>query len=157
MDSVAVTVNAPAEKVYDLLADIAQMGRWSPECTGGRWVGGASEAIPGARFKGSNRHGVMRWTTNCEVIRAERGKAFEWQVKESGMRWGDRFEAQPDGTTVVTEYRERTREAPLPIRLFLKTGALGRDREGLMIEGMRQTLQRLKAAAEGVTSLDDRD
>ena len=106
MDEVSVTVNAPAEKVYDLLADIAQMGRWSPECTGGRWVGGATEAAVGARFKGSNRHGLMRWTTNCEVTKAERGKAFEWQVKESGMRWGYRFEPDGDGGTVVTEYRE---------------------------------------------------
>jgi uncharacterized protein YndB with AHSA1/START domain len=148
MDTVSVTINAPAENVYDLLADIAQMGRWSPECTGGRWVGDATEPAVGARFKGSNRHGLMRWTTNCSVTKAERGKAFEWEVKESGMRWGFRFEPAPGGGTVVTEYRDRAKEAPLPIRLFLRTGALGRDREGLMVDGMRQTLERLKAAAE---------
>ena len=40
MDTVAVKINAPAEKVYDLITDVTQMGRWSPECTGGKWTGG---------------------------------------------------------------------------------------------------------------------
>jgi uncharacterized protein YndB with AHSA1/START domain len=148
MDEVAVTIDAPPERIYDLLADIAQMGRWSPECTGGRWTGTETEAAVGSRFKGSNRHGMMRWTTNCEVTKAERGKAFEWQVRESGMRWGYRFEAQPDGGTLVTEYREQTKPTPIYIKAVQRSGLLGRNRDQLLVDGMRQTLERLKAAAE---------
>lgn len=141
-------IDAPADRIYDLLSDVTQMGRWSPECTGGRWLSGASGPAVGARFKGSNKHGPMRWTTECEVTKADRPSAFEWQVTQSGMRWGYRF--APDGEgTLVTEYREKTQETPFYVRLVQRSGILGRDREGLMVEGMKATLERVKAAAEG--------
>jgi uncharacterized protein YndB with AHSA1/START domain len=148
MDEVALRINAPAETVYDLVADVTQMGRWSPECTGGRWIDGASGPAVGARFKGSNRKGMIRWTRTCEVTKAERGRAFEWVVRDSGVRWEYRFE--PDGdTTTVTEYREITRQLPLRVRIILATGLLGRDRDAAIVEGMKATLDRLKDAAEG--------
>lgn len=133
--------------VYDLVADVTQMGRWSPECTGGRWLDGASGPEVGARFKGTNRHGPVRWSTACTVTKAEPGRVFEWQVKESGTRWGYRFE-QDGPEAVVTEYREKIGVPPLPIRLVQRSGLIGRDRERLLVDGMRQTLERLKAAAE---------
>lgn len=148
MDEVSVSVSAPAGTLYDLVADVTRMGRWSPECTGGRWVDGAAGPAVGARFKGSNRHGLLRWSTRCTITKADPGRAFEWEVRESGMRWGYRFEAQPDGGTTVTEYREQLRRPPPHIRLVQRSGLIGRDREQLMLEGMRQTLDRLKAAAE---------
>lgn len=140
-------IAAPPEQLYDLITDVANMGRWSPECTGGKWLDGASGPAVGARFKGSNRHGPVRWSTHCEVTKAERGRAFEWQVRESGMRWGYRFE--PDGdATVVTEYREKTRETPFYVKAVQRSGLIGRDRDRLMVDGMRDTLTRLKEAAE---------
>ena len=147
MDEVAVKINAPAEKVYDLITDVTQMGRWSPECTGGKWTGGATGPAVGATFKGSNRHGLARWTTHCTVTKADPGKAFEWEVKESGMRWGYRFEPDGGGTR-VTEYREQRAETPFYIKLVQKSGLIGRNREKLLVDGMRQTLERVKEAAE---------
>jgi uncharacterized protein YndB with AHSA1/START domain len=147
VDEVAATISAPAEKVYDLITDVTQMGRWSPECTGGRWTGDSTGPAVGATFKGSNRRGLMRWTTHCEVTKADPGTAFEWQVKESGMKWGYRFEPEPGGT-LVTEYREQTRDTPLYIKLVQRSGLLGRDRDKLLVDGMRQTLERVKEAAE---------
>jgi uncharacterized protein YndB with AHSA1/START domain len=147
MDEVSMHIDAPADRIYDLVADITQMGRWSPECTGGRWVGDATGAAVGARFKGSNKHGPMRWSTACEVTKADRPRAFEWQVTQSGMRWGYRFEPEGDGT-LVTEYREKTQDTPLYVRLVQRSGVIGRDREALMIKGMKATLERVKAAAE---------
>ena len=141
-------IDAPAERIYDLVTDITQMGRWSPECTGGRWLGDAAGPAIGARFKGSNKHGLARWSTECTVTKADRPTAFEWQVKQSGMRWGYRFEPSGSGT-VVTEYREQTKETPVYVKAVQRSGILGRDREKLMVEGMRATLERVKAAAEG--------
>jgi uncharacterized protein YndB with AHSA1/START domain len=140
-------IAAEPEKLYGLITDVSMMGRWSPECTGGRWLDGATGPAVGARFKGTNKRGLFRWSTTSEVTKAETGKAFEWQV-DHGMRWGYTFEADDNGGTVVTEYRERTKAPPLLIRLFVKTGALGRNREQSMVDGMRTTLERLKAAAE---------
>lgn len=148
MDEVSLRIDAPPDELYGLVTDVTQMGRWSPECTGGRWLDGASAPAVGARFKGSNRHGPVRWSTRCEVTRLEPGRAFEWQVAESGMRWGYRFEPDGDGT-VVTEYREKTKATPWYVRAVQRSGLIGRDREALMVDGMRQTLERLKEAAEG--------
>jgi len=148
VDEVSLRIAAPPERLYDLVADVTQMGRWSPECTGGKWLAGATGPAVGARFRGANRHGLMRWWTQCEVTKADRGRAFEWQVKESGMRWGYRFE--PDGdATIVTEYREQTRDTPAAVKLVQRSGLIGRDRERLMVDGMRRTLERLQEAAEG--------
>jgi uncharacterized protein YndB with AHSA1/START domain len=148
MDEASLHIDAPADRIYDLVTDITQMGRWSPECTGGRWLGGASVPAVGARFKGSNKRGLMRWSTECEVTKADRPTNFEWQVTQSGMRWGYRFEPDGDGT-LVTEYREKTQETPLYVKAVQRSGLIGRDRERLMVEGMRATLERVKAAAEG--------
>ena len=147
VDEVSMRIAAEPEKLYGLIADVSMMGRWSPECTGGRWLDGATGPAVGARFRGTNKRGLLRWSTTCEVTKAIPGKAFEWQVNH-GMRWGYTFEPDDSGGTVVTEYRERTKKPPLLIRLFVKTGALGRNREQSMVDGMRTTLERLKAAAE---------
>lgn len=149
MDEVSLRIEAPAEQIYDLVTDITQMGRWSPECTGGTWLAGASGPATGARFKGSNKHGLMRWSTECTVTAADRPSAFEWQVKQSGMKWGYRFEPTSDGAgTVVTEYREQTQPTPFYVKLVQRSGIIGRNREQLLVDGMRATLDRVKAAAE---------
>ena len=91
----------------------------------------------------------MRWTTHCTITKADRGKAFEFEVFESGMRWGYRFEPEGDGT-LVTEYREEIRKPPPGVKLVQQSGILGKDREGLMVDGMQATLEKVKAAAESV-------
>ena len=48
------------------------MGRWSPECTGGKWLDGAAGPAEGARFKGSNKHGPLRCSTKCTIPKADR-------------------------------------------------------------------------------------
>jgi uncharacterized protein YndB with AHSA1/START domain len=148
MDEVTVHVEAPPERLWSLVTDVTQTGRWSPECTGCAWEDGADRAVVGARFKGHNRHGPVRWTTHCEVVAADAPTHFAFQVKESGMRWGYRFEPDGAGGTNLTEYRDKTRQIPLPVRLVQKSGILGRNREDLMVEGMRDTLERVKSAAE---------
>ena len=151
MDEVSIPIAAEPERLYDLITDVTQMGRWSPECTGGTWLGGATAPAPGARFRGANKHGLMRWWTHCEVTKADRPAAFEFTVRESGMRWGYRFEPSSDdpGATLVTEYRDHTRGVPAVVKAFQRSGIIGRNREALLVDGMHDTLTRLKAAAEG--------
>jgi uncharacterized protein YndB with AHSA1/START domain len=148
MDEVSLNIDAPAERIYDLVTDVTQMGRWSPECTGGSWRKGASGPAVGAKFRGSNKHGLARWWTHCTITKADRPRAFEFQVTESGMLWGYRFEPQGSGT-LVTEYRDQTQKTPPGVKLLQRSGVLGKDRDELMVEGMRATLERVKAAAEG--------
>ena len=149
MDEVALHIDAPAEQLYDMVTDIGRMGSWSPENTGGRWLGDATGPALGAKFLGWNKHGLIRWFTRCTVTRADRPDGFEFQVNESKMIWGYRFEPGTDRTgTLVTEYRRHTRTVNPVIGFVQRSGLLGKDREQLMVDGMRATLERLKAAAE---------
>jgi hypothetical protein len=130
------------------VADLPGMGRWSPENQGGKWVGGATGAAVGAKFRGWNKHGPMRWFTTSTITKADRPNQIEWEVRESATRWGYRF-APEGGGTLVTEYREPFKKTNPLVKLFQRSGLIGKDRERLMVEGMQATLEKLKAAAEG--------
>ena len=148
MDEVSIDIAAPPEKVWALLTDVTQMGRWSPECHRCAWVEGATGPQVGAKFKGWNKRGLMRWSTVSTVTTAEEPSHFVWEVDQSGMRWGYRFAADDHGRTHVTEYRDEVRDKPAYVKLAYKLRLLGKDPDAIVVGGMRETLSRLKAAAE---------
>src|SRR5215207_1441816 len=76
VDRATVTIAAPAETVWDMVADVTRMGEWSPECYACRWIGKRRGPVAGARFAGFNKRGWVRWVTTNEVVEAERGRAF---------------------------------------------------------------------------------
>jgi uncharacterized protein YndB with AHSA1/START domain len=147
--AVSTTIDAPPEKVWDLVSDLPRMGEWSPENTGGRWVGGAKGPKVGARFVGTNKKGIARWATVCKVVEADRGKSFVFDVS-AGLfkvaRWAYRITPEGDGACSLTE-EFTDRRNKLSSRV---TGAVLRvpDRAEHNRKGMEQTLQRVKAAAE---------
>jgi uncharacterized protein YndB with AHSA1/START domain len=147
MDEVTLHVDAPPEAVWRLVTDVTRMGQWSPECRKCVWLGGAGGAAVGAKFRGTNRHGPVQWRTTCTVVAADEPSHFAFEVDRSHMRWGYRFE--PDGGgTKVTEYRDHLGEVSAFTRFVQRSGMIGRNRESLMVDGMRATLERVKAAAE---------
>ncbi len=148
-DAVTVRIAAPPERIYAMVSDVTQMGRLSPECTGGHWLGGATGPAVGARFKGSNKRGLARWSTTNEVVAAEPGRAFAFETQQSGTRWSYRLEPDGDGT-LVTEERAAFKARPLLARVFSRVALGGVDEhDDELRAGMRATLERLKAVAEG--------
>ena len=138
--TVTVHVDAPPEKLYDMVSDVTRMGEWSPECYRCEWLDGAAGPAVGARFKGRNKYGLIRWSSTPRVVVAEPGREFTFE--HDYTRWTYRFEPANGGTD-VTESFEDVKPEPFYIRigqLFMP----GRSQE----EGMRQTLARIKAAAE---------
>ena len=147
-DEVSLRIAAPPDRVYEIVTDIAHMGRLSPECTGGRWLGDATGPAVGAKFRGSNKRGIARWSTTNEVVEADPGRAFSFETKQSGTRWTYRMEADGDGT-LVTESRAPFKERPLVARVFARFALGGVDgHEDELRDGMRATLERLKTVAE---------
>ena len=63
------------------------------------------------------------------------------------MKWGYRFEPSGDGTR-VTEYRDELGVKPLSVRIAYKLRLLGRDPDAIVVQGMKETLNRLKTGAE---------
>lgn len=147
MDQAQTTIASPPERVWEMVTDITRMGEWSPEVTGGKWRDGATGPRLGARFVGSNRHGRMRWSTHCRVTECEPASRFTFVVTESATAWGWILEPDGDGTR-VTHWRESVGRTNPVIRAVQRSGVLGRDREKLMVDGMRQTLDAVRAAAE---------
>jgi uncharacterized protein YndB with AHSA1/START domain len=147
-DEASLRIGASPERVYEIVTDIAQMGRLSPECTGGKWLDGASGPAVGARFKGHNKRGLARWSTTNVVVAAEPGREFAFETKQSGYRWRYRLEPEGDGT-VVTESREPWRsDRPLVAKVFTKLALGGAGHDDELREGMKATLGRLKDVAE---------
>jgi uncharacterized protein YndB with AHSA1/START domain len=150
MDEARIEISAPPRLVYDLIADIPAMGRWSPETYRAEWVDGASAAVVGARFRGWNRAVLLgvpaTWRTTAVIRRADPGRALSFDVPFSGARWTYRFTPSFDGTAcTVVEAREILR-TPLPSRLLDRV--IGQRRQHQLAAGMRITLERLKHAAE---------
>ena len=140
-------IEAPTERVWGLVTDVTNMGRWSPECHRCEWVEGATGPTIGAKFKGWNKRGLMRWSTVSTVAIADEPSHFAWEVEESKMRWGYRFEPSGAGTR-VTEYRDELGPKRLTVRIAYKLRLLGRDPDAIVRQGMKETLNRLKAGAE---------
>ena len=141
-------IAAPAEEIWSLVSDLPRMGEWSPENTGGRWLGGATGPAEGARFRGSNRKGLRRWSTTCTVTAADAGRKFAFNVDFGPVpisTWEYTFTTNGNSTTVVEEWTDRR-------PLWMKLGgipAMGvADRAAHNRRGMEHTLDRLKAAAE---------
>jgi Polyketide cyclase / dehydrase and lipid transport len=144
--TVTKVIAAAPEVIYDLVADVTQMGKYSPENTGGEWIKGATGPAVGAQFKGVNKLGKATWSTKPTVTVAERGREFAFKVPgASGPVWTYRF--QPvDGGTLVTESVAQAKRSPLPIRLIQKMHGVT-DRTAVVRDGMLTTLDRLGVAA----------
>lgn len=148
--SVTLHIDAPPERLYEMVADITRMGEWSPETVSCEWIGGASGPAVGARFKARNRRGKMRWSNKPEVIVADPGREFAFRRKSgpSVVVWRYRFEPGDGGSTTVTESYEIVKPTPTPVEWLVDKMIGVTDRDADLQEGMRQTLARLKGAAE---------
>ena len=126
------------------------MGHWSPECTSAEGLDGVDSASVGARFKGSNKHGIARWSTKPTVVVADRGKEFAFIVTHLGRdmtKWAYRFEAVPGGTR-VTESFVMMNNLPIYYR-FTDRFVMGvRDRKADLEDNMRRTLTAVKQSVE---------
>jgi hypothetical protein len=146
-----IHVSAPSEKVYDMVSDVRRMGEWSPETVKCEWLDGATGPAVGARFKGTNKRGVVRWSTKPEVVAADPGREFAFVTRGMGpsTRWSYRFEGTADGGADVTESFELLNDLPWFIKATDRYLMGIKDRKADLEQAMQQTLERIKKAAEG--------
>ena len=150
-DSASIEIEAPPERVYELVSDITRMGEWSPECRRCTWVRGATGPEVGARFLARNkgRRGPS-WFTLPVVTVAEPGTEFAFNRSGPGIgsyTWRYVMEGTPTGTRLTESYDA---ERPLPgvMAWLTQKWVGGSDRDEDLREGMQVTLRRIKAAAE---------
>ena len=132
-----IQIQAPPEKVYAMLSDVTRMGEW---------IEGATGPAVGARFKGSNKKGIVRWSTKPTVKAADPGREFTFETGKPGKedtRWTYRF-APNDGGTELTESFEALRYST-----FFKIIDPPKRRKPQLQAAIETTLERIKQTAEG--------
>ncbi|WP_152361123.1 SRPBCC family protein [Microlunatus speluncae] len=148
-DAVSIRIDAPPNQVWELVSDITNTGRFSPETFEAEWLGGATGPAVGVRFRGHvkrNGKGPTYWSV-CRIVACEPGREFAFVVTAGDTElntWRYVFEPDRAGST-VTESFELTDSIGTRIYWAL----LGRWRGRTNRNGMRTTLQRIKAEAEG--------
>jgi hypothetical protein len=152
-DSETVVIDAPAELIYQLLADLPRMGDWSPECQKVEWLDGSTGPTEGATFIGHNRGGpagLMKWSRRGRVLTADPGREFAFVTEEGGRpstEWRYRLETVEGGTRLTESYAVRW----IPAWARIVDVPTNRARE--LREAMRHTLEQLKGAAEASPSV----
>ena len=145
---VSLWMDAPPDRVWDLVSDVTRIGEFSPETFEARWTRGSTGPEVGASFKGHVRRngvGPTYWSP-CQVTKCVPNEVFEFAVGTDDVtlnNWGYRLEPK-DGGTLVTEYFRL--EPRLPLRLYWTL--LGPLRGRTNQRGMRTTLERMKQVVE---------
>jgi len=147
-DSVTVHMDAPPAKVWELVSDVTQIGRFSPETFEAEWIEGATGPAVGARFRGHvrrNEKGPVYWTT-CTVTECVPEKVFSFGVGKPASplnTWGYRLEPTGNGTDVTESFALAD---VLPLRIYWALFGWARGRRNR--NDMRRTLERIKAVVE---------
>lgn len=155
--SVSVQMAAPPHRIWSLVSDVTNTGRFSPETFEAEWLGGATGPVVGARFRGHVRRNGKKWLvywTKCTVTKCEPGLDFAFEVMGPGrapsITWSYRFEPSGEGT-LVTESFELGHS--LALRLYAAFAKKTRTRTN--IHNMRATLERIKLVAESPDEVDE--
>ena len=146
--SATVSMSAPADAIWNVIAEVRNTGRFSPEVIEAEWLDDATGPALGARFRGHvrrNELGPVYWTT-CRVTACDPGREFGFDVL-LGDRVANTWHyllAPVDGGTEVTESFRMP--ASLSTTLFSLLGGQLRRRRN--VRDMRTTLERIKASVE---------
>lgn len=141
-----VVVDADPDAVWDVVRDPTRVGEWSHECVAATWLGGATHAEPGARFRGRNHQGLLRWGRVCEVLSAD-GHELVWRTVPTRLYpdssiWRIRVEPADGGTRLVQTF-EVVRGPKILDPIYATIAPNHRDRDA----ALREDLRRLGAVA----------
>jgi hypothetical protein len=146
--AVTVSMAASPETIWDLIADVRNIGKFSPETFEAEWLDGATGPELGARFRGHvrrNEIGPVYWTT-CRVTACDPGREFGFEVllgDRAVNNWHYRLTPTATGTDVTESFH--LNQNPLIAVYSVLGGQLRRRRN---LRDMRKTLDRVKAIAE---------
>jgi uncharacterized protein YndB with AHSA1/START domain len=140
-----IDINAPGAKVWALVSDLGRMPQWSPQC---RLMKSFGPLRQGTRTFNLNRRNLMVWPTTCTVTEVIPEKKVAFRVNANNTIWSYELEPTDVGTRVVeTRHAENGVKAISNMAVnALMGGVPSFERE--LVEGMNESLARIKAAAE---------
>lgn len=139
---VEVMAEAPPDACWRLLADVTRTGEWSHECHRVEWLDGADTPVPGARFRGWNRSGRLRWSRTCEVVAAVAPRELAWRTVSTPLlpdstEWRVLLEPAGSGTRIVQSF-EVTKLPRLLEALLARVNPSHRDRSKALSADLRR-------------------
>jgi hypothetical protein len=146
----SIDIVASPEVVFARITDLPEMGRLSPENTGGEWMGGVTGPGPGVKFKGTNARGTDTWSTVARVTTYEPPSKFVFDVNFGPFRvsqWSFAIEPTPHGCRVIEGWTERRN---ILVRRSDKKS--GFNRADYTKTSIATTLAKLKEACESTRS-----
>jgi uncharacterized protein YndB with AHSA1/START domain len=143
----SLVIAAPPAQVWALVTDVARMREWSPQVVRTVVLGGPVRL--GTWFLNLNHQGWKHWPTTAKVVRFAPHRDFAFRIGENRTVWSFRLEPTADGGTLVTHRRE-TPDGISPVSNLLVDKVLGGQASFVpaLLDGMRQTLERIKAHLE---------
>ena len=144
----SIHIDASVEEVWSLVSDVRRMSEWSPQVDSTRLRDGFHDVALGAQFTNRNSFGELVWTTHAEVVRFEPGREIAFRVEENWVIWSFTTTAEGGGT-LLTQRRDAP-DGVSDLSLELTNGFMGGVEvfTASMRDGMRETLEKIKAQAE---------
>jgi len=146
-----IVVAAEPEAVWNVVMDVTRVGEWSHECVECSFLGGATRAEPGARFRGRNRQGIFRWGRVCEVLSTE-DRELVWRTVPTTMYpdstvW--RIRVTPtDGGTRLEQRFDVVRAPKLLDIIYATVVPAHRDRTAALTDDLRRLGELASTATE---------
>ena len=141
-----IEINAPVSKVWSLVSDLSRMPQWSPQCRMMRLLG---PLRPGTRTLNLNRRNMLFWPTTSVITEVVPDRKVAFRVPLNTTVWSYEMEPTTTGTRLV-ETRHAENGVTAVSTAVTKAALGGVDSfETELLEGMNQSLARIKAAAEG--------
>lgn len=143
-----IDVDAAPARVWALVSDLPRMATWSPQVVKTFVRGGPVQL--GTRTLNINRRGPLFWPTQAKVVRFEPHSEIALRIKDNFTIWSFTLAETENGGTRITQRREAP-DGLSTISIKLTKSVLGGQEvfTSELCEGMRQTLARIKAEAEG--------
>ena len=150
----SVEIQADPDLVYDIVSDVTGVPDWAAETERCRWIGGATGAAVGAKFRGRNRYRTIPWWTTSKVTAADRGRRFAFQVYLGLVptaQWEYAIEPIEGGCRVTESTKRQVPKAVSgPANRLLGV----KDRDEHNQRNIEATLAALKQFAEGRARAD---
>jgi uncharacterized protein YndB with AHSA1/START domain len=141
-----VEINAPVSTVWSLVSDLSRMPQWSPQCRVMKLLG---PLRPGTRTLNLNRHKMLFWPTTSVITEVVPERKLAFRVPINTTVWTYELEPTATGTRLV-ETRHAEKGVTAVSTAITKAALGGVDTfETELLDGMSQSLARIKAAAEG--------
>ena len=143
----SIEIAASPAAVWELVSDLRNMPRWSPQCRKTIVRGGAMQQ--GAKLININRRGLLFWPTQAMVTEFVPEQKIAFKIRENWTIWSFTLTPTADGGTRVVQRREAPKGIS-DVSLRLTKAVLGGVEEftSELEQGMNQTLGRIKADAE---------